>query len=367
MYQVCRALSAAHDKGIVHRDLKPDNVFLLAREGRPDFVKVLDFGLARVTNLEPGQRLTKSGAVLGTPEYMAPEQVLGEPVDARADVYSAGCMLYELVTAQIPFVGGNYMLVLQKHLQTPPEPPSKIMPGISAALDSVVLKAMAKAPPRRFQSMKDLALAICAAQGDDPRQAWGVDEAPVKETPTVQSALVSWAESKRLTGRTWPLWAGIVAASAIAGAMLWWAHPPAAARGPSMTATAALSPTVTAAPAVVAAPSAAPTSSATRGAHSHVSIVSEPAGAEVTSHGALLGRTPLALDLPPASAPFEVTLSHHGYKDASFEVRPDQDRDYRLTLVAAHRTARSPESLAHPPPATPDKKPPAELKDVFSD
>jgi serine/threonine-protein kinase len=243
------------------------------------------------------------------------------------------------------------------------------MPGIPAALDAVVLQAMAKPPSRRFQSMKDLALALSAAVGDDARRVWGVDEAPAKETPTVQSqpvqsALASWATSRRMGVRALPLWGGIAAAFVIAVAMLWVSR----ARAPSASAVApstpiAVAPSPAAKVEIAAPPVVAPSAAA---ATSHVSIVSVPPGADVMRDGAPLGRTPLELDLPSTSAPFDVTLSRRGFKDAAFRVQPDLNRDYRLTLTPTAHHAKPSEPVSHPPPAASDKKPP-ELKDVFSD
>src|ERR1700690_691971 len=107
--QICRALRAAHDKGIVHRDMKPENIFLIQREGQPHFVKILDFGIAKVMGLDPnGPRLTRTGMIFGTPEYMAPEQAEGKEADHRVDIYAVGCIAYHLMTGQTPFIAENF-------------------------------------------------------------------------------------------------------------------------------------------------------------------------------------------------------------------------------------------------------------------
>jgi eukaryotic-like serine/threonine-protein kinase len=125
--QIARALAAAHDKGIVHRDLKPENVFLLDRDGRPDFVKIVDFGIAKVTpprgkTNEP--RLTRAGSVFGTPEYMAPEQAAGRSdTDGRVDIYALGVILYEMLCGAPPFVSEGHGELIHLHISAPPPPP----------------------------------------------------------------------------------------------------------------------------------------------------------------------------------------------------------------------------------------------------
>jgi serine/threonine protein kinase len=146
MDQVLSALADAHAANIIHRDLKPENIMVTDLRGTKDFVKVLDFGIAKLqesTTNEPG--LTQVGMVCGTPEYMSPEQARGEVLDARSDVYAAGVILYQMVVGRIPFTAPTAMGIVTKHLTEPPVPPSKV-DGItvSAALEKVVLKAMSK-------------------------------------------------------------------------------------------------------------------------------------------------------------------------------------------------------------------------------
>jgi serine/threonine protein kinase len=164
--QICRALRAAHDKGIVHRDMKPENIFLIQREGQPHFVKILDFGIAKVMGLDPnGPRLTRTGMIFGTPEYMAPEQAEGKDTDHRADIYAVGCIVYHLITGQTPFVAESFMTMLTKHLMEDPVAPSVRRPdlAITPEMDMLVLKALEKDRDRRWQSMAELldAVAVC--------------------------------------------------------------------------------------------------------------------------------------------------------------------------------------------------------------
>lgn len=159
--QVCRALALAHDQGIVHRDMKPENVFLV---GGGDLVKVLDFGISKLA--ETGEGLTKTGMVMGTPDYMAPEQARGDRVDARADIYAVGAMLYRAVTGQKPFEGLDPMATLTATLVQEPPRPTSLDPKIPLDLEMVIQRAMAKEPKDRYQSM--LALDEALAQFDRP-------------------------------------------------------------------------------------------------------------------------------------------------------------------------------------------------------
>ncbi|HWE28196.1 MAG TPA: protein kinase [Polyangia bacterium] len=160
--QLADGLSAAHARGIIHRDLKPDNIFLIPRGGDPDFVKILDFGLAKLSG--PSQAMshqTKTGSLLGTPHYMAPEQAENvKKVDHRADVYSLGCILFQMLTGRVPFPGEGFGEVLVRHVREPPPLPSRLNPAVPPALEKIVLHALAKKPEFRFASMDDFRSAL---------------------------------------------------------------------------------------------------------------------------------------------------------------------------------------------------------------
>ncbi len=163
--QVCRALERAHEQGIVHRDVKPENVFLLGEGG----VKVLDFGISKLS--ESTSNLTKTGMVMGTPDYMAPEQARGDRVDARADIYAVGAILYRALTGRKPFEGLDAMATLTAALVQEPPRPSSIEPSIPLALEVVIQHAMAKEPSERFQTMAELDEALApfdTGTGDGP-------------------------------------------------------------------------------------------------------------------------------------------------------------------------------------------------------
>ena len=145
---VCSALAAAHAQGIVHRDIKPGNI-MLASHGE---VKVMDFGIAR---MDSGQTVAQTQAVLGTASYLSPEQAQGGPVDARSDIYSAGVVLYEMLTGKPPFAGDTAVSVAMQHVQETPTPPSQVTGGIPPELEAVILRAMAKNPANRYQTAEE--------------------------------------------------------------------------------------------------------------------------------------------------------------------------------------------------------------------
>jgi eukaryotic-like serine/threonine-protein kinase len=167
--QICRALSAAHAKGVVHRDMKPENVFLQRTGDGEEIVKIVDFGIAQLkpSNEEAAaasthRRLTRTGMIFGTPEYMAPEQASGKHADLRCDIYAVGIILFELFTGAVPFTGETFLGVLTKHLNEMPPSMRAVYPDLqlSTELEGVVARALAKDPLQRYQTMNELAAAL---------------------------------------------------------------------------------------------------------------------------------------------------------------------------------------------------------------
>ena len=154
--QIADCLSLSHQHGIVHRDLKPDNVILIARARQTDFVKVLDFGIAKLTGDQPGSRRTRTGIVLGTPAYMSPEQCEGRGnVDHRTDIYALGILLYEMLTGRVPFQGEGYGEVLVQHLTQTPVRPTTIRGVIPPHVEVICMKALEKRIEDRYATMDD--------------------------------------------------------------------------------------------------------------------------------------------------------------------------------------------------------------------
>ncbi len=168
LLQAGEGLSAAHGKGVVHRDLKPDNIFLTATRDDAIRVKLLDFGISKIRSPSADQaQLTTDGSLLGTPYYMSPEQAKGlSDIDHRADIYAFGVITYELMTGRVPFEEENMLRVIAMHALEEPPPPRQINPEISPDMEAFILRAMAKDPSLRFQTMNDVLMSLRAVRGD---------------------------------------------------------------------------------------------------------------------------------------------------------------------------------------------------------
>ncbi|OOK76531.1 serine/threonine-protein kinase pknB [Mycobacterium kansasii] len=162
----CQALNFSHQNGIIHRDVKPANIMISSTNA----VKVMDFGIARAI-ADSGNSVTQTAAVIGTAQYLSPEQARGDAVDARSDVYSLGCVLYEILTGEPPFTGDSPVAVAYQHVREDPIPPSERHEGISADLDAVVLKALAKNPENRYQTAAEMRADLVRVHNGEPPEA----------------------------------------------------------------------------------------------------------------------------------------------------------------------------------------------------
>ncbi|MFO0662396.1 MAG: serine/threonine-protein kinase [Polyangiaceae bacterium] len=179
--QVCRSLREAHGHGVIHRDLKPANVFLVTHGDEPDFVKVLDFGLVKNLDERPEEQLTQTGLFMGSPKYMAPEQIEGRRVDPRTDIYSLGVIMYEMITGKVPFERASSVNTLMAHVHdaVPPLRVTNPRVNVSEEVEAIVLRCMSKQVEERFASMDELLTALknCAVNGGnihDSRHSWRV-------------------------------------------------------------------------------------------------------------------------------------------------------------------------------------------------
>jgi|GEM_PF-4395760 len=245
LLQICNALGAAHEKGIVHRDMKPDNIFLVERADGKESVKILDFGIAKLLAEAPGEKKvaetaepaesqislygTSAGMIIGTPHYMSPEQCQGKEVDHRADIYSVGVVMYEMLTMQPPFhvpqktgmnQGENAMKIMNMHCTEPPVPPRARRPeaNIPEDVEAIILKALQKLPEERFGSIRDLEDAVrkCPA----PKHKPIVKEIFIETEPESRSleGLVKIREMESARARNSKIRAGIIAGTLLAAA-----------------------------------------------------------------------------------------------------------------------------------------------------
>jgi serine/threonine-protein kinase len=366
--QIADALGASHRKNIVHRDLKPDNVILVRRGRENDFVKVLDFGIAKLTGDHNGSRRTRTGIVMGTPAYMSPEQCEGKGnIDHRTDVYSLGCLLYETLTGRVPFVGEGYGEILVQHLTQPAPMPSTIRAGMPPHVELVCMKALEKKADRRYPNMVEFMKALSDPVGyveahgglagfmnaflgepttDTEEAASQVMVRATTTTPVVSPltpapgslTAVSSADEELAPAKSkTPLIAAAAAAVLIVGGglafMLSGGDKGGAAVAEQKT------PTPAAAPAPVTPPVAAPA----QPEMATVSVNSQPSGAQVWVAGESTprGATPLAFQHKRGSERIEFTLKLEGYQDYRDSFVPDADQKLHLTLAKLEATRPS--------------------------
>ncbi len=358
--QVADALSASHQHGIVHRDLKPENIYLITRGQSPDFVKVLDFGLAKLTQGEDKvSHKTRTGSVMGTPYYMAPEQCEGRAgVDHRADIYSLGVILFEMMTGKVPFGGEGYGEIIVKHLTQPPPSPRSIIGGITPAQEAVVLRALSKKREERFASMDEFRAAILDPEryaGSSPVSLLpsapqrtgdvsgsislrGGEAGDVKQGPmpsTFRHAGEMMEEEIQVPRSRKGVVIGVVAAAAVAaaGALFFLKRQPsegvaAAQQPPALAPTPAPAPP---APAPVVTPPPAPQTV-------KISFVSDPPGATVVAKGSgeTLGTTPFEKELPQGKDRLAFVFRKASFEDQESSIVPEAAGSVSAALQAIH-------------------------------
>jgi serine/threonine-protein kinase len=386
--QIADGLAAAHARGIIHRDLKPDNIILINRGGDPDFVKILDFGLAKLSGPGAGlmQHKTKTGSLLGTPYYMAPEQAEGrKDVDHRVDVYGLGCILFQLVTGRVPFPGEGFGEVLVKQLREPPPLPSRLNPQVPPALEKIILHALAKKPDFRFKSMDEFRSAL----RDPERFAMTLDASPDKLTPgeglpapvlpssapapravprAVPKAIAS--DAPTMQSQAPPEVQAAIAARARNGAAPNQMQTLPSQRNPTVAqphlkkrreaqagARRGLAIAVGVGLVVVAGALGSWLllgGGGARGGNIAVTITTTPPGAEVVRGDEVVGHTPLVLKLPRGGEPVALQFRLDGFLSAQRMVTPKDDQQLTLRLLAK-QVAEGDDAA---PPKAPDKAPP---------
>lgn len=331
--QCCEALSAAHDAGVVHRDLKPENLILISRDKDPDYVKVLDFGIAKVAR-ETG-RLTRTGTIFGTPQYMAPEQAAGTTMDLRVDIYSLGIILYEMLCGKVPFEADTFMGVLTKHLYEQPIPPSQVLKeGLPRSVECIILKALSKKPDRRFQTMADFHADLRAVmEGRTPEAER--EEIAYSTMPPPPSEVVGMPPKRKTQVRNAPDSKGRKTAFMSVGAVLVLAV---LGVGWFMTRSAKPQRPVSNSPETPTMPASA--SEGTReqpAAPQDITLRSKPSGARIYLKNALLGTTPAAVPRPALEG-----------GSVSYRLALDGYQDLEVLISAATPESFTPELMPSP-------------------
>ncbi len=387
--QIASALEAAHARGIVHRDLKPDNIFIIRQGGDPQFVKVLDFGVAKVGGA--ASKLTKTGMVFGTPHYMSPEQAAGHSVDQRTDIYALGVIMYEMFTGKVPFDADTFMGILSKHMFEAPPRPTDLKGAALGPLEGMILKSLEKNSDHRYQSMGELiadldtvAAGGAIAMGGRPHVA-----PPSGLADALEPSVATYATPPRAAGAPVALIGlavlvlVLVGGGVGTGVFLMTAEdedgqasaladdppPPAAAQpadptpppSPDPTQPASVQPTPPPVVAPVPPPPPAPVPM--------VAIVSEPVGAEVLLDGVMVGNTPVELPRP-ATGTQTVTLRLRDHREGTVQISPQTGDTVSLTLEptpapSSGRRRPLPQPVVGPigpPPALPPSHPPPPIR-----
>jgi tRNA A-37 threonylcarbamoyl transferase component Bud32 len=343
--QIADALAASHAHGVIHRDLKPENIFLVPRGEEPDFVKVLDFGLAKLVHDDgTAPHETRAGIVMGTPYYMSPEQCEGaREIDGRADVYALGVVLFEMLTGKLPFGGGSEGEVLMKQMTMLAPAVRSLVPDLPPTLDAIVRRALAKKPAERYPTMASLGEALLAPEGHVPpielpadadasgvmRAARPMSRAEIKLHRVQQPVLGRLHPARRRRMGRAVSSIGLAAFTSLAlsaGGTLWWINRRTAASAPAAELT----------PRTIA-----------------LSFSSDPDGATVVGpDGAVLGTTPLSIQIARLETPVAYVFEKAGFERKTMSLIPNVPS----SVFAAMQALEPPP--ADDPPTTAARSPP---------
>jgi serine/threonine protein kinase len=362
-HQIADGLSAAHQRGIVHRDLKPDNIFLIRRGAEADFVKILDFGIAKVSS--GTSKLTRAGSVFGTPHYMSPEQAAGAPVDSRTDIYALGVILYEMASGRVPFDADNFMGILTQHMYKAPVPIRALVPpqDVPPGLEAIILKALSKKPEQRYQTMEELSQdldkltrgMIPDAVPEMMSRSGGFNvpadffkergmPAPVPATPKGGGLRKPWGVYAGV--------AGVIAAVAIVVGIF--AKSSSSTASSNLVTPAAAPATTPTTPPPTAAPTVAPPPAPEP---KHVLFASEPLDSHVFQNGQDLGAPPITIDVP-AGQKVTVEVRRDGYKTQLVTLDGSEKKVKTNLVKLPVATGGKRPGPARPPAGEPATKPP---------
>jgi serine/threonine-protein kinase len=352
--QIAAALGAAHKKGIIHRDLKPENVFLAVDPESPDGmrVKLLDFGVAKLVS--PTTSLsTVSGSVLGTPVYMSPEQCRGaERVDPRSDLYSLGCILYEMACGQPPFYERGLGDMIMAHIQREPRPPRELNATLPRALEDLILRLLAKSPDDRPQSADAVVdeLDGLVAESERLTRRFAAGTQRRSQDPTTRSLPYPLRRRRRWV---WLAAAGVLVAGAVTGGYA------------LLVGRAAPPPTPAPAPIPPPALEAAPGFVVEKPRQVTLAIETRPPGAQVVraTDGVLVGTTPFRATVVQSDEAFAYVLKLRGYEDQPLQLSAHDDATRVIDLVAVVPDAPPPHRVrphphTEPPPGSDDPRNP---------
>jgi serine/threonine-protein kinase len=323
--QMADGLAAAHASGIVHRDLKPDNVFVIERGQDHDFVKILDFGIAKVST-GAGSKLTRAGAVFGTPHYMSPEQAAGAAIDHRTDIYSLGVMLYEMAAGKLPFDADNFMGILTQHMYKAPVPIRALVPAPDCppGLEAIIMKCLSKKQEGRYQSMAELGADLTKLMRSEvpgavtemmarsggfnvPHDYFASHQQKAIVPATPAAGRRSWPRYVWIVGAATAI--GLVTAIVVKGSMSDAGTPPSASATPVATGSAA--PTSTAA--ASATPSASASAAPSAPKKLNVSVTATPDTATMMKEGDTKPtKLPVVIELE-AGKPITIEVRAFGY------------------------------------------------------
>jgi len=404
--QVCRSLREAHSLGVIHRDLKPANIFLVDHADEHDFVKVLDFGL--VKNVEnPGEDLTQAGLFMGSPKYMAPEQIKGDKVDGRTDIYALGIIMYEMMVGKVPFDRPNSVHIMMAHVNEPPPPMRSINPDIqvSQSTEELIFKCLEKDPDLRYPSMEYLLNSLktvgggamtatlsgvlssgdfmavtgssgAVATGSGPNQPMFLSPSgsSSESGPIMGQQAMDSTDEGVYPGRKGSKGVLAIAIAAVLvlgiGGVAFFAtrDDNSAATPPPATTSAAPIQTATTPPVTASVSATAPPTASAQPKSVVIKLESSPSGASVKDKDGkeLCEATPCEIKFEGEEAApdkeHELVFSKPGYRDATEKVKSTEEKvDARLPLI---RTGGGRPPATKPPPPTTGTTPPPGFKDI---